>query len=261
MGKPPLSAVYFVRTPEVDEFLEEFIRVRSWHILENMGTSQSTGKDTSLVPRRRNVDTNSDDKDEVLVDDMLDVAKEMSHGSSIHLDAFISLVVNHNEFIDVLTNEEYDAIKPKRFKLYEIMKNTSITDRKIPKPRESTDLQSVLREAEERRYQRLVSNVQSKFKSTKSEVSAYKPPIIDSILQRRRERHFRRDTNVHRRVLGSRRCWGEGQYDESHYRDCMRLRCLDSRHDTLLDEELVIKRYIRSGLQVFPHINSEERKF
>ncbi|EDO08611.2 Endoplasmic reticulum-based factor for assembly of V-ATPase family protein [Babesia bovis T2Bo] len=178
MGKPPLSAVYFVRTPEVDEFLEEFIRVRSWHILENMGTSQSTGKDTSLVPRRRNVDTNSDDKDEVLVDDMLDVAKEMSHGSSIHLDAFISLVVNHNEFIDVLTNEEYDAIKPKRFKLYEIMKNTSITDRKIPKPRESTDLQSVLREAEERRYQRLVSNVQSKFKSTKSEVSAYKPPII-----------------------------------------------------------------------------------
>nr|BAN64426.1 hypothetical protein [Babesia bovis] len=178
MGKPPLSAVYFVRTPEVDEFLEEFIRVRSWHILENMGTSQSTGKDTSLVPRRRNVDTNSDDKDEVLEDDMLDVAKEMSHGSSIHLDAFISLVVNHNEFIDVLTNEEYDAIKPKRFKLYEIMKNTSITDRKIPKPRESTDLQSVLREAEERRYQRLVSNVQSKFKSTKSEVSAYKPSII-----------------------------------------------------------------------------------
>ncbi|GFE55116.1 endoplasmic reticulum-based factor for assembly of V-ATPase [Babesia ovis] len=182
MGKPPVSAVYFYRTPEVDEFIQEFIRVRSWHLKENCSSASNDADGQPTRPYRRQQRKkkaqNIGRDDETLNDDMLDAAKEMARGTSIHLDAFISLVVTHNEFVEALNHKEYKAIQPKKFKLYEIMKNSSVSDRKVPKYTAGDDLQSALREAEEKRYQRLVADVQTKFQSTESKVAKFKPPII-----------------------------------------------------------------------------------
>ncbi|ORM41785.1 uncharacterized protein BXIN_0600 [Babesia sp. Xinjiang] len=181
MGRPPLSAAYFLRTTEVDEFLSEFARVRSWYITNVYNVERRKRNGDYELPYRRQPPKNgpnSDHNGETLNDSMLDAAKEMANGDSIHLDAFIRLVVAHNEVVDALDNKACDVVQPRRFELHEIMKNAKISDRKVPKHTEAMDSKSVLRAADEKRYQRLVADVNEKFRTSDVKVGKFKPPII-----------------------------------------------------------------------------------
>lgn len=94
MGRPGRSAAYFERTPEVDEFLQEFSRVRVWYLLETTKAANILRQGAGDVPYRRLPELNAKvpDDDEVVNDEMVDAAQEMAKGTSINLDAFIRLV-------------------------------------------------------------------------------------------------------------------------------------------------------------------------
>lgn len=51
-------------------------------------------------------------------------------------------------------------------------------DRKAPNPVEGDDSKSILRAAEEQRYQRLVADVNRKFDTNSTKVVQFKPPIM-----------------------------------------------------------------------------------
>ncbi|GIX63520.1 peptidylprolyl isomerase [Babesia caballi] len=191
MGRLPRSAAYFVRTPEVDEFLREFARVRRWHLGGAGVAAETEEAESESVPYRRrgskgrsagdraNEAAVTELADDVPADDMLAAAQVMLKGSCIHLDAFISLVVAHNTLVDKIEREAAgDGPQPRRFELHEIMKNARIKDRKVPNPVEGDDLQSILRAAEEQRYQRLVADVNKKFDTNSTKVVQFKPPIM-----------------------------------------------------------------------------------
>ncbi|CDR93834.1 hypothetical protein, conserved [Babesia bigemina] len=183
MGRSGNSAAYFERTPEVDEFLGEFVRVRTRYLLETARAAKILRSRAAEAPYRRLSELNpvASHEDDVPNDEMIDAAREMEKGKSINLDAFIRLVVSHHELCDSFDDNTNAAIQPRRFELYQIMMNTTIKNRKALKLVDATDLKSALREAEERRYQRLVADVSKKLKRDDKTSRPYRPPIIGGI--------------------------------------------------------------------------------
>lgn len=185
----PRSAIYFSRTPEVDEFLKEFIRVRTWLVYQR---ERSAAAADTNGPHRRVINQDGDfleavDKD---VDDFLSVAKEMITGTSIHLDAFITLSVSYDDMLQQIDSQSWKKLKPTKFQLDKVMKNAkvegilfnmfyiSLLERKRCSIPPSDDLKSVLREAEERRYQRLVADIREQLNDKPIRLSQAKPPIM-----------------------------------------------------------------------------------
>lgn len=178
MGKLPRSAVYFSRTPEVDEFLEEFIRVRTWHLVHKRA---SDAPSDSPVPYSRNKAKEGEETaslDRAEQDEFIAVAKQMKEGSSIHLDAFISLTVSYDDVLNSLDGKQLRRLKPQRFELHKIMKNAKVKGRKSFNPTPADDLKSVLREAEEKKYQRLVADVRERLDDKTVRITDAKPPIM-----------------------------------------------------------------------------------
>lgn len=173
----PRSAIYFSRTPEVDEFLKEFIRVRTWLVYQR---ERSAAAADTNGPHRRVINQDGDfleavDKD---VDDFLSVAKEMITGTSIHLDAFITLSVSYDDMLQQIDSQSWKKLKPTKFQLDKVMKNAKVEERKRCSIPPSDDLKSVLREAEERRYQRLVADIREQLNDKPIRLSQAKPPIM-----------------------------------------------------------------------------------
>ncbi|KAK1937260.1 hypothetical protein X943_000544 [Babesia divergens] len=181
MGNLPRSAAYFSRTPEVDEFLSEFIRVRNWYITHLGKAVEDRGSERPYRRSNKRKIANSTDSKRNPDDDLLAVAKEMSEGDAIHLDAFIALVVSYDDLLNELDRKACNNLKPKSFELYKIMKDATIKERKASLPPQDDDLKSALREAEEKRYQRLVADVREQLQDKATRVAGMKPPIIGGL--------------------------------------------------------------------------------
>lgn len=138
MGKLPRSAAYFSRTPEVDEFLAEFIRVRNWYITHLGKAVEDRGSERPYRRSNKRKIAKSTDSKRNPDDDLLAVAKEMSEGDAIHLDAFIALVskvyhtihypqvVSYDDLLNELDRKACNSLKAKSFELYKIMKDATI---------------------------------------------------------------------------------------------------------------------------------------
>ncbi|KAK2195315.1 hypothetical protein BdWA1_002990 [Babesia duncani] len=159
MGSVVESAVYFNRTQNVDEFLDEFIRIRGLvsadkNPIKKKLFSNKTGDDS--VYNRKNKKENPES---VEIEDIIQMS-------------------TYDKTVNEMDAKTKQGVNPLQFDLAQVLKDTQIK-RSITKPVTNINPRMLdLREIEEKRYQRMVQDISHSFNKNSPQAKEFKPPII-----------------------------------------------------------------------------------